>query len=102
MRKLKEILFACVLFCICTNSMAVSSDIVTIERQGDSIIVSFDLPAYTMADTSLYDLYGINEQFTYIDIDDDFGVVYDVGYPQLPQLSINCIYRSILFNVLLP
>src|SRR5574344_1056401 len=89
MRKLKEILFACVLFCICTNSMAVSSDIVTIERQGDSIIVSFDLPAYTMADTSLYDLYGINEQFTYIDIDDDFGVVYDVGYPQLPQLSIN-------------
>ncbi len=64
------------------------SNVISILQSGNSITLTFNLPTYTIKDTSLYEPYGIAEIFKYIDID-YFGSIDDIGYPQLPQLTVD-------------
>ena len=50
--------------------------------------VSFALPAYALRDTTLTGVYNISEIFKYVKLD-DFGIIDDVGFPQLPQYSFD-------------
>ena len=54
----------------------------------DGFTVSFSLPPYTLRNTTLTALFNTNEIFKYIQLD-DFGIIDDVGYPQLPQYSFD-------------
>ena len=65
-----------------------NSNAVSISQIGNSITVTFNLPQYSIKDTSLLVPYGVSESFKYIDIE-NFGVIDDIGYPQLPQLTID-------------
>ena len=76
------------------------SNVISILQSGNSITLTFNLPTYTIKDTSLYEPYGIAEIFKYIDID-YFGSIDDIGYPQLPQLTVDLsvLYGSSDFQV---
>ena len=50
--------------------------------------VSFKIPSYTLMDTTLTEIFNTSEIFKYIKLD-DFGIIYDVGYSQLPQYSFD-------------
>jgi len=50
--------------------------------------VSFTLPSYTLRDTTLTGLFNTSEIFKYVKLD-GFGVIDDIGYPQLPQYSFD-------------
>jgi hypothetical protein len=65
-----------------------SSSIVSVSQSRNSITVSFNLPEYSISDTSVLKPYGISEAFKYIDIE-QLGIIDDVGYPQLPQLTVD-------------
>lgn len=73
------------------------SDIVTITQSGNSIIIDFDLPDYVLKDTSIYENYGINRTYKYVEIE-DFGDITDIGYPELPQLTIDLAVPSNAYN----
>lgn len=69
------------------------SNIVSILQTGNSITVTFNLPDYVIKDTSLLNPYGISELYKYIDIC-HFGSIDDIGYPKLPQLTIDLAIPS--------
>ena len=60
---------------------------VAITESGNSITVNFTLPNYQVKDTTDADLFG-NTVYKYIDIE-DFGIIADEGFPELPQLTID-------------
>ncbi len=60
----------------------------SITQSGDTIIVDFTLPDYQIVDTSLFDPFGVTQIFKYINID-NFGIIDDLGFPELPQISID-------------
>ena len=64
-----------------------NSNIVSVLQTENSIVVTFNLPKYNIKDTSLFITYGISEIFNTIEIE-NFGIIEDIGYPQLPQLTI--------------
>ncbi len=66
----------------------IPSSVISILQSENSITITFNLPAYAIKDTSQFEPYGISEIFKYIDID-YFGIIDDIGYPQLPQLTID-------------
>ncbi|MCP4176903.1 MAG: T9SS type A sorting domain-containing protein [bacterium] len=69
-------------------SQKIPSSIFSVTQSGNNLIVTFNLPSYTVKDTSAYNPYGVSEVFKYIDID-YFGNIDDIGYPQLPQLTVD-------------
>ena len=68
-------------------AQSLNSNIISISQAGNSITVIFNLPKYSIKDTSLLESYGVSEIFKYIEVE-NFGIIDDIGYPQLPQLSI--------------
>src|SRR5690606_10173703 len=62
------------------NAQTITS-ITTIEN---GFIIDFTLPAYTIKDTNIYEIYGINQTYSYID-NSQLGLMSDIGYPNLPQ-----------------
>lgn len=64
------------------------NEIVTYIQSNNSITANFTLPSYQIIDTNTYDTYGINQYYKYIKID-DFGILDDIGFPELPQYSID-------------
>jgi len=66
-------------FCFAQNSINVT-------QNSNSIIINFNLPNYSIIDTSVFDIYGISELYKYIKIE-NFGIIDIIGLPQLPQLS---------------
>ena len=50
--------------------------------------VSFTLPSYSLRDTTLTEFFNTSEIFKYVKLD-DFGIIDDIGYPQLPQYSFD-------------
>lgn len=54
----------------------------------DGFTVSFALPSYTLRDTTLTEFFATTEIFKYVKLD-DFGIIYDIGFPQLPQYSFD-------------
>ncbi len=50
--------------------------------------VDFTLPTYEILDTNIYEEFGIDQDYSYIEIE-DFGEIIDSGYPVLPQYTIN-------------
>ena len=60
---------------------------VTVTPITDGFTVSFTLPSYTLRDTTLAN-FATNEIFKYVKLD-DFGIIDDIGYPQLPQYSFD-------------
>ena len=60
----------------------------TITQSGDTIIVDFTLPDFQIVDTSLFDPFGVTQIFKYINVD-NFGIIDDLGFPELPQISID-------------
>lgn len=59
----------------------------------------FTLPEYEIIDTSLYELFKINETFKYIKIDNEFGIVNDIGKPEIPQISFDIAIPSDAKNI---
>ena len=64
------------------------SDPVQVTPITNGFTISFTLPTYTLRDTSVIEFFNTSEVFKYIDVD-DFGIIYDHGYPQLPQFSFD-------------
>lgn len=69
-------------------SQEVPSNVLSVSQSGNSLIVTFNLPSYAVKDTSINDPYGVSENFKYVDIE-NFGNIDDIGYPQLPQLTVD-------------
>lgn len=89
---MKKIVFSITLlfFSIIGFSQQIPSNVISITQSGNSLIISFNLPNYTVNDTSLIASYGVSELFKHIDLDGDyFGNIDDIGYPQLPQLTFD-------------
>jgi len=80
-----SLLIACSLI---AYSQKIPSSILSVTQSGNSLTVTFNLPSYTLKDTSIYDPYGVSELFKFIDLD-YFGNIDDIGYPQLPQLTVD-------------
>jgi hypothetical protein len=77
----------CVLFAF---PQRISPEIISISETQDTITIDFNLPNYQVTDTNIYEVYGINQNFKFISVSYDlFGITWDVGYPCLPQLTIN-------------
>lgn len=88
---MKRICLITILFAynIIVCSQEIPSSILSIAQSGNNLVITFNLPSYTVRDTSIVDpYYGITEVFKYIDLD-YFGNIDDIGYPQLPQLTVN-------------
>ena len=51
--------------------------------------IEFRLPTFEIKDTNFRQEYKIDEEFNYIRIDDEFGIIDSVGLPQLPQLTFD-------------
>lgn len=81
-----------ILFFIASNliiySQELPSNVLSVSQSGNSLIVTFNLPSYAVKDTSINDPYGVSEIFKYLDIE-YFGSIDDIGYPQLPQLTVD-------------
>jgi hypothetical protein len=67
-------------------SQIIPSDVVEISERRNEFVVSFHLPGFEIKDTVLE---GDNNIFTHINIADYFGIIDDIGYPQLPQLTFD-------------
>lgn len=78
----------------------IPSSIISITQSGNSIIIDFALPSYSIKDTSVYEPYEITELYKSIDVE-YFGNIDDIGYPQLPQLTLDLSvpYNSENFQV---
>jgi hypothetical protein len=63
--------------------------VLTISESRNQISVSFKLPSYEIIDTNLLTLYGITDNFNYIKVNDEFGIIDSVGFPELPQLTFD-------------
>jgi hypothetical protein len=72
-----------------TNAQNVVDEILNISSEDDKLFVSFQLPAFEIRDTNLSESYNIYEQFSYIQINEEFGVIDSVGLPLLPQLTFD-------------
>lgn len=79
------LLISCNLFAYSQN---IPSSILSVTQSGNSLIITFNLQNYTVKDTSIIDPYGVSETFKFIDLD-YFGNIDDIGYPQLPQLTVD-------------
>lgn len=77
-----------VVFLMCKTVFAQNNGIVTYSQSGNTITVNFTLPTYQLVDTNTYALYGINQFYKYIKID-NFGILDDIGFPEIPQYSID-------------
>ena len=81
-----------VIFSLCFvlefSSLFAQSSPVEITPITDGFTVTFTLPAYTLRDTTLTEFFNTNEIFKYVKLD-DFGIIYDIGYPMLPQYSFD-------------
>jgi len=80
-----SLLIACSLI---AYSQKIPSSILSVTQSGNSLTVTFNLPSYSVKDTSIYDPYSVSELFKFIDLD-YFGNIDDIGYPQLPQLTVD-------------
>ena len=65
-----------------------SQNIVTISSISNGNVINFTLPTYTIKDTSIYEVYNINQTYSYVQITENFGEMTDVGYPNLPQYTV--------------
>lgn len=62
--------------------------IINISTIADGNIIDFTLPKYEIKDTSIYELYNINEIYSYVQISEKFGEMAEIGYPNLPQYTV--------------
>jgi len=70
-----------------TSVFAQTSPVV-VDTITNGFTVSFTLPAYTLRDTTLTGIFNTSEIFKYVKLD-DFGIIDDIGFPQLPQYSFD-------------
>ena len=85
---MKTAIISAILFIVSVNLFSQTSP-VSVSQSGNTITVSFTLPAYALKDTSVAGLYAnTSEIFKFIDLE-GFGIIDDVGYPQLPQLTLD-------------
>lgn len=83
--KTKRLFFLSLILNLVINSYSQVTSITTID---DGFIIDFTLPDYTVKDTNMYEVYGINQTYLYVDIE-QLGQMIDVGYPNLPQYTID-------------
>ncbi len=60
-----------------------------ISNRTNEIQIDFLLPKYQIIDTSSFVFYGKNETYKYIKVSDDFGIINDIGNPEIPQISFD-------------
>lgn len=80
-----------IVFVICILGITIKTgytQVTVVTGTTNSLIVDFTLPAYTIQDTSLLETFGINQLYSFVDIE-DFGNLTDLGYPFLPQYTID-------------
>lgn len=87
MKKVKYIVIIGVLL-MCKITFAQNNEVVSYLQYDNAIKVNFTLPTYQLVDTNTYAQYGINQLYKYVKID-DFGIIDDIGFPELPQYSID-------------
>lgn len=83
--KTKRLFFLSLILNLVINSYSQITSITTIE---DGFIIDFTLPNYTIKDTNMFEVYGINQTYSFIEIE-QLGQMMDVGYPNLPQYTID-------------
>ena len=69
-------------------------DCIEIASQKSEEEITFTLPQYEIIDTSLFTTFKINETYKYIKINDEFGIINDVGKPEIPQISFDLAIPS--------
>jgi gingipain R len=60
-----------------------------ISNKTNGIQIDFTLPEYQIIDTSLTVSFEINETYKYVKVNNNFGVINDIGYPEIPQISFD-------------
>ncbi|MEA3443904.1 MAG: C25 family cysteine peptidase [Bacteroidota bacterium] len=65
-----------------------SQNVISIITNEDGFIIDFTLPSYQVTDTNIYEAYGINQDYSFIDIEYS-GEMVDSGYPNLPQYTFD-------------
>jgi len=83
--KTKRLFILSLILNLVINSYSQVTSITTIE---DGFIIDFTLPTYTVKDTNIYEVYGINQTYSYIEME-QLGQMMDIGYPNLPQYTID-------------
>jgi len=90
MKNIVLTLSLCLAILLSFNTAKSQNDtILNVQSNNNTLLVQFNLPAFTIIDTTLVVPYGITEIFKYIEIDDEFGCIDSVGLPQLPQLTFD-------------
>jgi hypothetical protein len=83
--KSKRLFLLSLILNLVINSYSQVTSITTIE---DGFIIDFTLPAYSVKDTNIFEVYGINQIYSFIEME-QLGQMMDIGYPNLPQHTID-------------
>ena len=62
---------------------------IKISSQKNKEQITFTLPKYQIIDTNLLALFNNDKTYKYIKINNEFGVISDVGRPEIPQISFD-------------
>ncbi|MEA3443908.1 MAG: C25 family cysteine peptidase [Bacteroidota bacterium] len=65
-----------------------SQNVISIITNEDGFIIDFTLPSYQVTDTNIYEAYGINHDYSFIEVE-YFGEMVDTGYPNLPHYTFD-------------
>jgi hypothetical protein len=84
MKKIIKMMLYCTMLAL--NTARAQSNIVSVSEEANTIKVSFILPAYSVQDAAVPEFYNNSTRFKSIVVK-GFGVVGNVGFPELPQLT---------------
>ena len=87
--EMKQIKIIIGLLFITLNALSQEPNCLTITSRINEIQIDFTLPKYQIIDTSLTASFGINETYKYIKVNNDFGIINDIGNPEIPQISFD-------------
>lgn len=90
---MKKLSLLLLLFCGILRFHA-QSPIVRVSDTTNGFLIHFQMPNYTLKDTVLSTFFSTSETFSYFE-SEELGIVADVGYPLLPQHSLDLpLYAS--------
>lgn len=85
-KKALQLIFTCIL--VLSLSIVSSQNVISVSTNEDGFVIDFTLPSYQVADTNIFDAFGINQDYSIIEIE-NFGEMVDSGYPNLPQYTFD-------------
>ncbi len=88
-KKMKQIKIVIPFIFITLKVFSQTPECLKISNKTNGIQIDFTLPQYQIIDTSLFISYGINKTYKYIRVNSDFGIINDIGNPEIPQISFD-------------